>query len=245
MLGKTRGKVVLLQRSPAGVAEATSGCNGMTFLCLGYHRILNGDDSIYTITPNNLRHHCASIEAAGKRGVSVAEALADTTGDVVALSFDDGTIDFGDNALSVLNWYGFTATVFVVTELLGQMATWPGAAGVPLMSTSDLLSIASCGIEIGSHSATHKTLASTVNLTREVMYSRDTITLATGKKPAGFCYPYGIATDKASGLISKYYDYAVTCDAGYNTPLTNTHRLKRIVMRRGYDPKFSCKKIRN
>jgi peptidoglycan/xylan/chitin deacetylase (PgdA/CDA1 family) len=53
------------------------------------------------------------------------------TGKPLILSFDDGYPDFLTEAVPILRAHGFSATVFLVAERIGQVAAWDAAYGEP------------------------------------------------------------------------------------------------------------------
>lgn len=117
-----------------------------------------------------------------------------TDGGLVGLTFDDGYTDFREHALPVLARFGFTATVFVIADLLGGANYWdqPGLRKT-LMTAEEIRHIAACGMEIGSHGRRHVSLTSLVgdDLVAEVAGSRAILQYLSGQDVSGFCYPYG------------------------------------------------------
>jgi peptidoglycan/xylan/chitin deacetylase (PgdA/CDA1 family) len=135
------------------------------------------------------------------RGVSMRELyLAMKAGDIrglVGLTFDDGYEDFLNTALPTLEKLGFSATVFVVTGMLGQENNWEHRGGprVPLKLLQDngVREISERGMEVGSHSMTHPRLSGLhpEMLIHEVRDSRQMLSEIVGMPVEGFCYPYG------------------------------------------------------
>jgi peptidoglycan/xylan/chitin deacetylase (PgdA/CDA1 family) len=100
------------------------------------------------------------------------------------LTIDDGHEDGYANAWPVLHRYGFVATFFVISERIGR----PG-----YITAAQLRTLAAAGNEIADHSATHIPLAglSAAELHRQVCGAAGAISVATGRTPATFAYPFG------------------------------------------------------
>lgn len=87
------------------------------------------------------------------------------------------------------------------------------------------------GIDLGVHSATHRSLPtlSDVELEYEVVASRATVHRATGIRPEFFAYPYGRWDPRVRELIRRAgYRAALTLDAGRNGALADPWSLRRV-----------------
>jgi peptidoglycan/xylan/chitin deacetylase (PgdA/CDA1 family) len=128
----------------------------------------------------------------------------------------------------VLARFGFTATVFVIADLLGGANYWdqPGPRKM-LMTAEEIRHIAACGMEIGSHSRRHVSLTSitTADLTAEVSGSRTILQEVSGQDVSGFCYPYGHVDAPAVNAV-RAAGYHYGC-AIWRSPLTGVHALQR------------------
>ncbi|HTH44951.1 MAG TPA: polysaccharide deacetylase family protein [Oxalicibacterium sp.] len=123
----------------------------------------------------------------GKRGIPPR---------AVVLTFDDAYENFYQYALPHLQRYGFPATVYAISGMLGKSATWladDGHAAAPLMSVARLRELQARGIEIGSHSANHIRLGglSASRVREEVTRSKWALEDVLGTRVDHFCYPYG------------------------------------------------------
>jgi peptidoglycan/xylan/chitin deacetylase (PgdA/CDA1 family) len=90
---------------------------------------------------------------------------------------DDGYLSNLNHALPVLKHFGFSATCYAVSGLLGQHNQWDEALGIvkaSLMSPQDLKTWVDAGMEIGSHTRHHAdlTLLSLDEVQKELVQSK-------------------------------------------------------------------------
>ena len=132
----------------------------------------------------------------------------------VVLTFDDGTSDFLEHALPILQEFRFTATIFAVAGMVGGQREWkslpgqPPLAPVPLMSATELRTLHEMGFTIGSHTVSHRPLIG-LNIEeadKEITDSRAILTNMLGVAINWFAYPYLAANDITRNLVR---------DAGY------------------------------
>src|SRR6185312_13849637 len=77
------------------------------------------------------------------------------------LTFDDAYIDLLEVACPLLRERGIPALAFAVAYRVGASNTWDqpkGAAALPLLDGEGLRALSERGVEIGSHTATHRSL---------------------------------------------------------------------------------------
>lgn len=137
----------------------------------------------------------------------------------VVLTFDDGFQDFHDYAWPVLHEYRNPATVFAVTDQIGQKADWDGLVGEKaqspeLMDAHTLRELAADDlVTIGSHTRTHpylETLAAEEQR-RELVDSRQHLEDILDQPVRHLCYPYGGYNDDT---------VAIAREAGYLTGIS-------------------------
>jgi peptidoglycan/xylan/chitin deacetylase (PgdA/CDA1 family) len=113
----------------------------------------------------------------------------------VAITFDDGYADFAAYALPLLRRYGFGATLFVVSDLVGATNAWDERLGesIPLMDWPELAALQEEGIELGSHSSLHRSLValSPDELAHDLCRSRLRFHEQVGRTVRSISYPFG------------------------------------------------------
>lgn len=150
----------------------------------------------------------------------------------VVITFDDGYADIGEHALPILEHYGFGATVFLVTDLLGRCNTWDTASGrtrYALLDETSVCEWAFRGVEFGGHTRSHQRLVGLPHdrLRSEVAGCRDDIEELVGNVPRAFAYPWGEADIAAKRLVMELFDIAFAASEGRNTLRTDRYWLHR------------------
>ncbi|MGH3521285.1 MAG: polysaccharide deacetylase family protein [Mycobacterium sp.] len=199
---------------------------------LMYHSVAPYEQDPYLVTvhPARFEQQMRWLHRRGLRGTSMREMLAarreGTDQGLVGLTFDDGYADFCEFALPALARFGFTATVFVIADLVGGSNSWDVAGPrKPLMTAQEICYVAERGMEIGSHSRRHVSLLSSGDLVTEVVESRTMLEEVTGGEITGFCYPYG-HVDALTIDAVRAAGYQYGC-AIWRSPLTSLHALPR------------------
>jgi len=125
--------------------------------------------------------------------------LPDKQGNYVVVTFDDGLEGVLDHALPELEKRAIPATIFIVTETMGEYAKWDdmGAAdavGQKAMSLQQLQLLPAELITIGSHSMTHPFLPSISKdeIRQEVLGSRTKLEQLLKREVRLFSCPYGV-----------------------------------------------------
>lgn len=156
----------------------------------------------------------------------------------ISFTFDDGYNSTYDQAAPILAKYGYSGTVYVVTNCVG-MTTAPNTCradeDATYMTWDQILSLQNTyGWEIGSHTVTHPYLATksaqdgqpkkltTTQVLTEITNSQATL-VENGVNSIGFAAPYGDYNQYSLTQIAKLYAYnRGYADTGTNlTPYNN------------------------
>lgn len=157
-------------------------------------------------------------------------------GKVVGITFDDGYQNNVKNALPVLTKYGFTATCYGVSSMIGGTNSWDldiGVAQKPLMTASDWRTWLQAGMDIGSHTRTHADLTklSSPDAFDQITDSKRELENSLGCEVRHFCYPYG-RFDASHGQMAKQAGYitATTTQRGRIHPSDDRYTLRRVLV---------------
>ncbi|HAS13524.1 MAG TPA: hypothetical protein DCS55_23935 [Acidimicrobiaceae bacterium] len=108
----------------------------------------------------------------------------------VVVTFDDGTADFVDEALPVLERHGVPATYYLATEFIDRQQPFPDG-GIPMTWSAAKEVVASGLVDIGSHTHTHALLdrIPPTEAAHELDRSIAVIETHLGVTPEHFAYP--------------------------------------------------------
>lgn len=160
----------------------------------------------------------------------------------VIITFDDGLRTFFTRAFPVLERYGFTATVFLVTGCVEEQGWFQQQRCLTWKEVRDL---GKSGISFGSHTVSHPMLRvlDKKRLAHEVTQSRRMIEERTGRVVRYFSYPFAFPEeDKRFALSLKEllleagYRACVTTSVGRTEPGTGRFYLGRIPVNSMDDP---------
>lgn len=175
----------------------------------------------------------------GSRGLhgSALSSLLETPeeGGRAVLTFDDGYDGVRTHALPVLSERGFSATVFVVSGKIGGRNDWDGESpGEELLTAQGLREVHAKGLEIGSHSESHRDLTKLPEseLRAELSGSKSRLEDALGAPVTTFCYPYGAFDQRVVEAVKAAgYRAATVIRGGISPDLSDPYRLKRVAVR--------------
>ena len=177
------------------------------------------------------------IARTGAIGCGLSEALAATDGPPrIALCFDDGYRKVAEVGLAVLEEFGFTATVFPITDHVGAGDGWPGQPGelpdAGLLDWEGLALLVEAGWEVGAHGVSHRPLTRLDDAELEAEYAgaRAAIKARLGVVPRVFAYPYGDCDDRVAEACGRWYEAAVGTRLAVATgaDLRDRFRLPRV-----------------
>jgi peptidoglycan/xylan/chitin deacetylase (PgdA/CDA1 family) len=150
----------------------------------------------------------------------------------VLVTFDDGYADLATTALPVLLRYGIGATAFVITSRLG---TSPPPDQGPSLDWYQLAQIYSCGVEVGSHSHTHRELdcLRAAELDTETAVSKRLLEDRLGARVSSFAYPFGYHNDAVRRAVRRAgYSCAYAVKNALSHAGDDTFAIARVLIER-------------
>lgn len=190
-----RGPVQHAVKWLAAAADALRPA-GRGVVVLLYHRV-GGRTGVSVDLPRSL--FAEQIAAIAARATTLDAALAALEGppplgpDPVVVTFDDGSIDFVEEALPVLAQHRVPAIVYVATDFIERGRPFPG--GARPLSWAALADACSTGlVTVGSHTHTHALLdrLDPGSVEDELDRSIGLIEDRLGARPEHFAYPKAV-----------------------------------------------------
>ncbi len=195
---------------------------------LYYHSVMQEDGNELRMPPKQLEAQMAYLKDKGYQSISLEQLYqASYKGGALPakpflITFDDGYVDNYTAAFPILEKYGFTATVFMITSYIN-------ADGY--MSWQQLKELTAKGWEIESHTANHPylTKVNTSTLLSELSSSKALLEKELGRSAKFFAYPYGELNDNVvQALKDTGYMMAVTTERGWADVNADAWRVQRI-----------------
>lgn len=191
------------------------------------------------VSPASFARQMHALKLLGYRGLSMHDLEpylnGDKKGKVVGITFDDGYRNNLLNALPVLSRFGFSATCYGLSDMMGGTNCWDHGrvATKPLMTVDEWREWINAGMELGSHTRTHAKLTelSPEEAEKQMVDSKSELERLLGGEVRHFCYPYGSFAAEHCDMARKAgYVTATTMNRGRNLVGDDLFRLRRIMV---------------
>jgi len=194
---------------------------------LTYHSI-NYEKGNHFVSPENFAKQMEYIKKKGYEVITLDELVKSIQSkktlkrNKVVITFDDGYQDNFKYAYPVLKKFGFPATIFIITDYVGNEKRFLNWDEVRIMSKDN--------ISIGSHTKTHFYLGAVKD---EVAWEQIAGSKAAIEKKIGvpvdyFCYPTGGFNERVKEIVRQAgYKGACTTNRGYAMLNSDVYELKR------------------
>lgn len=211
---------------------------------LAYHAIADlGHDPVLSRYGVPAARFAAQLDALASQGwtfVDLNAVLGALAGErplprrALLVTFDDGYADFLSAACPLLRERRIPAVLFAVADRMGGTNTWDreiGASALELLDADGLRAVGTRGVEVGSHGASHRSLAglAPAELATEVEGSAARLEALKLPRPRAFSYPYGEWTPEAATAVrDARYQAAFTVSPGVVQRSADRYTLPRI-----------------
>lgn len=216
----------------------------MRLRILAYHAIADlGDDprlAEYGVPPPLFVEQLDALIASGWSFVDLDAVLAALAGErklprkALLLTFDDAYVDLLEVACPIMAERGLPGVVFAVAGKLGGTNEWDNrhrATTLNLLDADGLRTVEARGIEVGSHTVSHRQLPKVPEpeLEGEIAGSAKKLEQAGVPRPRVFSYPYGEWSPAIAALArDSGYAASFTVDPGVVSDGADPHALPRI-----------------
>ena len=208
---------------------------------LNYHKVGEIPDGTRHpenyVRPEQFRAQLKWLRAAGYNSVTVSQYLAYRRGSYtmpprpVMLTFDDGYLSNYHVALPIARELGYSATVFIVSGMLGRTNVWDDDIQEPLLSINHIRELQSHGFEFQSHTRTHQRLTEIPSLDarNELAQSRADLEQTLGTPVNAIAYPWGRHDANVERLAKETgYEGGFSVRRRMNFENTPIYALRRI-----------------
>jgi peptidoglycan/xylan/chitin deacetylase (PgdA/CDA1 family) len=199
----------------------------------------------------------AEILAASGRVLPLGDALArlsrpvncagtGTGADPIVITFDDGTADFVDHALPILERHRLPVTLYAATAFIDEARPFPGD-GRPL-SWQGLVDACTTGlVDVGSHTHGHRLLdrLPAGQVAGELDHSIELIGEHLGTRPLDFAYPKAVAGSAAADQAVRHRFRSAALGGSRPNPIgaTDPYRLARSPIQRSDGMRWFQRKL--
>jgi peptidoglycan/xylan/chitin deacetylase (PgdA/CDA1 family) len=225
-------------RSMIQGAESLDGAGRLRILF--YHRIADERD-LLAVKPAEFEWQMDLLAREGYTVLDIATAWDRFTAGggaerLIALSFDDGYLDFATHALPVLRRHDFKATVFVCPGLIDGTASMSWYRDPPpLLSWHSIAALDGELVRFEPHSVTHPNLTAldAPRAAAEICESKRVLEYKLRRPTRVFCYPGGLGGRREQTLVRDAgLQLAATCEPGVAASAANPLALPRTAVQR-------------
>jgi peptidoglycan/xylan/chitin deacetylase (PgdA/CDA1 family) len=211
---------------------------GVTMLT--YHQVGGRSSRSLDLPTGPFTQQMEALAASGRAAtlemaLGSLEASVPPDPDPLVVTFDDGTEDFADVAVPILDRYRIPVILYVSTDFIERGVPFDYEGGTPLSWTAIEESISTGLVRIGSHTHTHPRFdrISPELAVEEIDRSHGLIEDRLGISPKDFAYPQGrLASREIEGVIrSRFRSAALVGDLTNRYHQTDPYRLGRWLVR--------------
>lgn len=229
-------------------AATTKNTNGQIMAkpqvpVLCYHRIENGRNDEYTVSPAGFDAQMKILRDSGYQSVLPGQLYdyllynKPLPAKPVMITFDDTRLEHATIGEPVLSKYGFKGVYFIMTISIGKKN---------YMSREQIKKLADDGNAVASHTWDHHmvTKYTPQDWQTQIVGSNKTISEITGKPVEYFAYPFGINDHTAAVELAKYYKLSFILSQKRDSTMP-LQMVRRMIVPYSYSPQGMLKVMHN
>ena len=218
----------MILSSPKSIpAMAAENEDGISITALNYHKIDNMNISL-SVLPEDFDRQIAYLKEQGYNSINTDQLYDYMTNGTplpenpILITFDDGYEDNYQYAYPILKKYGFTGTIFIITDLVGKpnYLTW-----------EQLKEMKANGMNFQSHTVSHKSMTELgeAQLREELVNSKKILDEQLSQDTKFMAYPTGTYNLYIAKLVKDAgYKGAFTIKYGNIDKASNIYALERV-----------------
>lgn len=219
----------LLLSSPKVVpVSAAENEDDIPITILNYHKVDNMNISL-SVLPEDFDRQMAYLKENNYHTINTDQLYeymvngAELPENPILITFDDGYEDNYQNAYHILQKYGFTGTIFVITDFVSNQSNY--------LTWDQIKEMKAHGMDFQSHTASHKSMTelSEVQLKEELTKSKQTLDTQLNQDTKFMAYPTGTYNLYIAKLVKDAgYKGAFTIKYGNVDRASNIYALERV-----------------
>jgi len=199
-----------------------------SYRVLLYHSVgtIDPADNLHTrVSVKSFREQMSYLNSEGYNVLNLREIINKLQNSIelkprtIALTFDDGYKDNLEEAIPVIEQFGFNATFFITTSLLGSIKKKRIWQIWKYLSLDDIRYMHSRGHDVGSHAIHHCNLKKLKKneADLELCRSKEILSEAINDEVSGFSFPYGLYNNNLLDVVKNAgYQFACNVICGLN-----------------------------
>ena len=194
---------------------------------LCYHRITEGHEGTYTVTPATFAAHMKILADSGYHSISPDQLYdylvynKNLPEKPFMITFDDSRVEHSEIAAPTMEKYGFRGVFFIMTITYNKKN---------YMTTDQIAQLAKNGHTVGMHSWDHTMVTKykdSIDWQKEVVAPKAKLETIIGKPVEYWAYPNGVYNHEGGEELSKYFKISFILSSKRDSiqPLQTVHRM--------------------
>jgi peptidoglycan/xylan/chitin deacetylase (PgdA/CDA1 family) len=187
----------------------------------------------FAVTPADFAAHMNAVVTRVSEYMDARESNTLAGRRIALITFDDGYLDFIQNALPILTKHKLPSTMYITTGWMNGIDSKEAGPSDPMMHMSQLNELQRSNVEIGAHSHAHlqmDTLGSAASRD-EVRRPKELLEDTIGAPVRTFAYPHGYSSSRVRKQVAQAgYTSATSVRNAMSPADDDPFRLARLML---------------